>query len=157
MQITVRLCRSSSRCFRYVIIHTVIPCNLQKSRIGTTPRYYSICEISRDRSIRRVNNTNLKGRRNDAYVGSALCLRHQEENALHLVQFIESTDCVGGFASLSLSLFFSICQCTSTLAREPFIRCEPIGYFDYGSDETTAWKRSMMRFLIYSKREEGLT
>lgn len=156
MQITVRLCRSSSRCFRYVIIRTVIPCNLQKSRIGTTPRYYSICEISRDRSIRRVNNTNLKGRRNDAYVGSALCLRHQEENALHLVQFIESTDCVGGFASLSLSLF-SICQCTNTLAREPFIRCEPIGYFDYGSDETTAWKRSMMRFLIYSKREEGLT
>lgn len=103
VQITVRLCRSSSRCFRYVIIHTVIPCNLQKSRIGITPRYYSICEISRDRSIRRVNNTNLKGRRNDAYVGSALCLRHQEENALHLVQFIESTDCVGGFASLSLS------------------------------------------------------
>lgn len=35
----------------------------------------------------------------------ARCLRHQEENALHLVQFIESTDCVGGFASLSLSLF----------------------------------------------------
>lgn len=85
MQITVRLCRSSSRCFRYVIIHTVIPCNLQKSRIGTTPRYYSICEISRDRSIRRVNNTNLKGRRNDAYVGSVFAPPGRERAALGAV------------------------------------------------------------------------
>lgn len=155
MQITVRLCRSSSRCFRYVIIHTVIPCNLQKSRIGTTPRYYSICEISRDRSIRRVNNTNLKGRRNDAYVGSVFAPPGRERAALGAVYRKHR---LRWWLRLSLSLsLFSICQCTNTLAREPFIRCEPIGYFDYGSDETTAWKRSMMRFLIYSKREEGLT
>lgn len=104
MQITVRLCRSSSRCFRYVIIHTVIPCNLQKSRIGTTPRYYSICEISRDRSIRRVNNTNLKGRRNDAYVGSVFAPPGRERAALGAVYRKHR---LRWWLRLSLSLSFS--------------------------------------------------
>lgn len=104
MQITVRLCRSSSRCFRYVIIHTVIPCNLQKSRIGTTPRYYSICEISRDRSIRRVNNTNLKGRHNDAYVGSVFAPPGRERAALGAVYRKHR---LRWWLRLSLSLSFS--------------------------------------------------
>lgn len=104
VQITVRLCRSSSRCFRYVIIHTVIPCNLQKSRIGTTPRYYSICEISRDRSIRRVNNTNLKGRRNDAYVGSVFAPPGRERAALGAVYRKHR---LRWWLRLSLSLSFS--------------------------------------------------
>ena len=104
VQITVRLCRSSSRCFRYVIIHTVIPCNLQKSRIGTTPRYYSICEISRDRSIRRVNNTNLKGRHNDAYVGSVFAPPGRERAALGAVYRKHR---LRWWLRLSLSLSFS--------------------------------------------------
>lgn len=52
---------------------------------------------------------------------------HQEEKVYCCtwLQFIESTDCVGGFAS---SLYVNV----QILARaRAFIRCEPIGYFDY--------------------------